>query len=87
MESPETVHELTGRESGLWKVRTHRSEYLFDFDKGTVTRIPGVDAGSTINDGTRPFRRIETCIVGERGRWTMVSDDSYVDYYWQVCRR
>lgn len=26
MESTETAHELTGRESGVWKVQTHRSE-------------------------------------------------------------
>jgi hypothetical protein len=85
MESPDPVLELTGRESGVWKVKTRRSEYLFDFEKGTVTRIPGADAGSTINDGTRPLRRIEICLVGERGRWTMLADDFHVDYYyWQV---
>lgn len=84
MKSPETVNELTGRESGVWKVQTHRSEYLFDLDERTVTRIPGVDAGSTINDGTRPLRRIEICLVGESGRWTMLSDEFDVDYFWQV---
>ncbi|MBC7596361.1 MAG: hypothetical protein H7288_20940 [Kineosporiaceae bacterium] len=84
MEPTETAEELTGRESGVWKVQTHRSEYVFDFDEHTVTRIPGVDAGSTINDGTRPLRRIEICLVGERGRWTMLSDEFETDYYWQV---
>jgi hypothetical protein len=84
MESPEMVNELTGRENGIWKVHTHRSKYLFDFDERTVTRIPGADAGATINDGTRPLRRIEICLVGERGRWTLLSDEFDVDYYWQV---
>jgi hypothetical protein len=84
LEAAETVLELTGRESGVWKVQTHRSEYVFDFGERTVTRIPGVDAGSTINDGPRPLRKIETCLVGERGRWTMLSDEFETDYFWQV---
>lgn len=81
------VMELTGRETGRWKVFTQSSQYLFDFDSGTVTRYPGQAASESINDTTRPLRAIERCKVGERGAWTMHPEGGYadpVDFYWQV---
>lgn len=82
-----TVTELTGQESGRWKVQTQSSSYVFDFDAGTVTRHPGRGAAPTINDLTRPLRAIEQCRVGAGGAWTMRPDGGYsdpVDFYWAV---
>lgn len=84
--APITVEELTGTESGRWRVVTRDSSHLFDLDERTVTRIPGPNAKPTINDLTRPLRLIRQCRVGSRGRWLMEPDslDSPVDYFWHV---
>jgi len=72
--------------SGIWTVHTLHSVYLFDLDHDTVLRVPGLDAGTTINDRTRPLRSIERCRVGETGRWTMRPDwIGVTDYFWQEC--
>ena len=84
IEPPEEVQELTGIESGRWRVFTQGSSHLFDFEAGTVTRIPGPTAWPGANDQPRPIRSIERCKVGERGYWTMKTDgwSPSVDYWW-----
>ena len=83
---PVTAEELTGTESGRWRVVTRDSSHIVDLDERTVTRIPGPEAKPTINDRTRPLRLIRVCRVGSRGRWLMEPDsmDSPVDYFWHV---
>ena len=71
---PVFVTELTGKEGGTWRVVTRDSNHYFDLDFGTVTRVRGANAGPTINDRTRPLRTIDGLRVGERGRWTMLTD-------------
>ena len=83
---PITVEELTGTESGRWRVVTRDSSHLFNLDERAVTRIPGPNAKPTINDLSRPLRLIRQCRVGSRGHWLMEPDslDSPVDYFWHV---
>ena len=83
---PVTVEELTGTESGRWRVVTRDSSHLVDLDEHTVTRIPGPNAKPTINDLSRPLRLIRQCRVGSRGHWLMEPDsiDSPVDYFWHI---
>ena len=83
---PVTAEELTGTESGRWRVVTRDSSHIVDLDERTVTRIPGSAAKPTINDRTRPLRLIRECRVGSRGHWLMEPDstDSPVDYFWHV---
>jgi len=83
---PVTVEELTGTESGRWRVITRDSSHLFDLDERTVTRIPGPNAKPTINDLSRPLRLIRQCWVGSRGHWLMEPDsiDSPFDYFWHI---
>ena len=81
----DTVEELTGREDGIWDVVTRDSVHQFDFDAGTVTRIPGPNARPGINDMPRLLMRIYECSVGQRGYWTMHPDAFDIDRYWQHC--
>ncbi len=81
----DTVGELTGREDGIWDVVTRDSVHRFDFDAGTVTRIPGPSARPGINDVPRLLMRIYECTVGQRGYWTMHPDAFDIDRYWQHC--
>ncbi|MCU1585947.1 MAG: hypothetical protein JWM49_2503 [Microbacteriaceae bacterium] len=84
--SGETRDRLTGDEGGRWRVVTRSgSNHLFDLDAGTVERIPGPNASTSINDTCRLLRTIERCEVGSTGGWTMKSVDFMVDFYWQVC--
>ncbi|TFC25171.1 hypothetical protein E3O25_14325 [Cryobacterium sp. TMT1-3] len=78
-----TVEGLNGDESGVWRVTTVCSSYIVNFQRGTVTRIPGVGSNVTFNDFERPLRTLDTCKVGEAGYWTMKSEDSFADYYTQ----
>ena len=38
--------ELIGSDTGVWKVITETSTYIFDLDSGTGRRIPGEGAGA-----------------------------------------
>ena len=78
----ETVHEFTGDKDGVWRVTTVGSSHIINFQRGTVTRIPGVGRDASINDLERPLRTIEVCKVGEVARWTIQSDDFFTDFYW-----
>jgi hypothetical protein len=78
-----TVEELHGHEGGVWRVTTVCSSYIMNFQRGTVTRIPGIGSNITFNDFERPLRTLNACKVGETGYWTMKSDDSFADYYTQ----
>lgn len=78
------VLELTIEDTGVWIVHTQGSIHIFDLDNKTVTRVPGEERTSSINDCTRPLRTLDVCRVGERGRWTMISDDPMTDHYWHV---
>jgi hypothetical protein len=83
---PVTAEELTGAESGSWRVVTRDSSHLFDLDERTVTRIPGPSASPTVNDRTRPLRHLHLCRVGLRGHWLMEPDsmDSSWDHFWHL---
>ena len=76
------VMELRGTETGRWKVHTRDSVQLFDFDAGTVERIPGPNARPTNVDHPRPLLAIRKCRVGERGFWDIRSHDFLIDSYW-----
>jgi hypothetical protein len=80
----ESADELRLDAIGTWRVFTRDSSHLFDFVNGTVTREPGPNAPSTVNDRARPLRSIEACRLGERGRWTMHTDgwSDSVDFFW-----
>lgn len=80
------VQELTGSETGRWRVFTRNSSHVFDLDAGTVTRIPGPKAWPGANDRPRPIRSIESCKVGDRGYWTMQTDgwSPSIDYWWHL---
>lgn len=84
-DTADTAEELTGREDGIWDVVTRDSVHQFDFDAGTVTRIPGPNARPGINDVPRLLMRIYECTVGQRGYWTMHPDAFDIDRYWQHC--
>lgn len=90
MDDPETetegAMELTGSEGGTWRVVTRDSQHFFDFDKGSVTRVPGLDASPSINDRPRPLRSIDALKVGARGRWSMGTDgwSETVDFFWHI---
>jgi hypothetical protein len=81
---PDQVSELTGHEGGVWRVSTRDSAHFFDLERGTVTRVPGVNAPPTANDRARPLRTIDDVTVGHRGRWTMHTDgwDEEIDFFW-----
>jgi hypothetical protein len=87
-QNTETPTHLTipGDATGIWNVKTRDSMHVFDLDKGTVERIPGPYAHTTINDRPRPVRSVDTLVVGEPGRWTMFTDgwSDTVDYFWHV---
>lgn len=78
------VDELTGSETGRWCVSTRDSTHIFDFNAGTVMRIPGANATPGGNDRPRPLRSIGVCKVGQRGYWTMHTDgwSPTIDYHW-----
>ena len=80
----ESVQELTGSETGRWLVITRDSSHLFDFDAGTVLRIPGPAAQAGVNDRPRSLRKIDECSVGARGFWTMNADEgsATIEYWW-----
>ncbi|TFC18608.1 hypothetical protein E3O19_04365 [Cryobacterium algoritolerans] len=78
------VEELRLDSTGVWRITTVGSTHVLDLVDGTATRIPGPEAAISVNDCCRPLRTLDRCRVGERGRWTMQSDDWSVDYYWQV---
>ena len=79
-----TVDELTGCEGGIWRVVTRGSSHILDLNAGTVTRIPGPGRPTSFNDRTRPLRTLEACRVGNAGRWSMLSDDLMIDFYWHI---
>lgn len=79
------VLTLTGHEGGVWIVTTRDSSYYFDLRLMTVTRRPGPNATRSVHDKRRPIRTIDSCQVGEKGRWTMEAEEwSMLEYYWQV---
>ncbi|MEC5149525.1 hypothetical protein [Cryobacterium sp. GrIS_2_6] len=84
MDSTEEVTKLTGTEGGRWRVWTQGSSHLLDLDAMTVERVPGPGRPASFNDRPRPIRTIEECNVGASGRWTMVSDDPEVEFFWHV---
>ncbi len=75
------VQELTGSEGGILQVHTRDSIHVFDLDAWTIERKPGPNTWASPSDGSRRLRTIERCRVGERGHWTMKSDDYLIDYY------
>ncbi|NYJ18478.1 hypothetical protein [Glaciibacter psychrotolerans] len=81
--TPETVSELTGQEGGMWVITTFAgTTHFMNLDRGTVRRRPAPGRTTSINDVERPLRTLDACRVGEVGRWTMLSDDFFTDYYW-----
>ena len=81
MTAVETVQELTGTEGGVWQVHTRDSIHILDLDAWTVERHPGPSARADPSDAPRRLRTIVRCRVGERGHWTMKSDDFFIDYF------
>ena len=81
MTASETVTELTGTEGGVWQVHTRDSTHILDLDAWSVERHPGPSTWADPSDGPRRLRTIESCRVGERGHWTMKSDDYFIDYF------
>jgi hypothetical protein len=81
-----SVTELRGDERGVWRVTTAKSHYIFDLDEMTVTRHPGKEASTGINDVTRPIDVLVVCQVGRNGFWTMKPEDdmaALLEDYWQ----
>ena len=87
MTASEAVTELTGNESGVWQIHTRDSIHVFDLDAWTIERKPGPNAQADPSDAPRRLRTIESCQVGERGHWTMKSDDFFIDYYFHHSSR
>jgi hypothetical protein len=86
-EPTEEINELTGAETGRWQVWTRDSVHIFDFNSGTVTRMPGPNAESGVYDNQPSvLRDLYTCRVGTRGVWTMEADwrAPYFKYLRQV---
>jgi hypothetical protein len=56
-----------------------------DLDAMTITRIPGPNSSSSINDCERPLGSLEKYRVGATGYWTMRAgaDSDMVEYFWQ----
>ena len=81
------VTEFTGDEGGHWQVWTQGSSYLVDLEAMTITRIPGPDSSSSINDHERPLCILDICRVGAAGYWTMHAgaDSDSVEFFWQIC--
>jgi hypothetical protein len=85
VDTPVPVTELSPDASGTWQVVTRDSTHTFKMDEGPVTREPGPNARrSTIVDRPRLLRTLDTCRVGERGRWTMFTDDPSdpLEFHW-----
>lgn len=82
--APVELTQLTGSEGGTWHVVTRDSIHVFDLDAGTVMRKPGPTATPGSSGVAQPLRNIVTCIVGERGYWTLHTAgwSDTVDYYW-----
>ena len=79
-----TVMELRGNEKGRWRVHTRDSTQIFDFDHGTVERVPGPNARAKPDDHPRRLLGINRCRVGERGYWDLKSYEYFIDSYWAV---
>ena len=79
------VEDLKGNEGGRWRIWTQRSSYLVNLGAMTITRIPGPNFSSSINDCERPLRSLDKCRVGATGYWTMSAgaDSDSVEYFWQ----
>lgn len=84
MDDDKAVTELTGMESGVWRVWTRGSSHRIDLDLMTVERIPGPGRPATVNDRPRPIRVLNACTVGYAGRWSMESDDPDVEFFWHI---
>lgn len=80
----ETFDELPANATGTWRIYTRDSCHVLRLDERTVTREPGPNTDGMFNDTALPLRSIDTCRVGERGRWTMhtTSWSDTVDWYW-----
>jgi hypothetical protein len=75
---------LTGGEVGVWFVYTMGSTYVFDFDAGTIERLPGPNTAVYPYDPPRMLRTIERCVVGAPGVWTIVGDQVVVNFSTQT---
>lgn len=74
-DSMDEVEDLTGVDSGQWQVWTRDSVHVFDFDNGTVTRMPGGDANPGFYDSEPSvLRHLYFCHVGRPGFWTLEAD-------------
>jgi hypothetical protein len=85
-EAEQPTYESLPNKSGRFLVTTASgTQYRFDRERFTVTRIPVPGAAPSVNDGVRPLRTVDACTVGKAGRWTMRSDDpGSIDFYWQT---
>ena len=81
------IDELIGHEGGVWRVLSQRSVYILDLDAGTVIHFSGPGRQSSHNVIARPLRTVDACRVGDGGRWTTLSDDITIDFYWHFTSR
>ncbi|KQV05046.1 metallophosphoesterase family protein [Leifsonia sp. Root112D2] len=80
---PAQVVELTEKMSGRWLIHTIGSHHILDLDRRTIERRPGPNSIATTSDEVHYLRSLNTCRIGERGRWTM-KGDYLTDYYWHA---
>ncbi|MFF2388973.1 hypothetical protein [Agromyces sp. NPDC058104] len=81
VQSEPQVLDLTTQTAGQWQVHTRDSTHIFDLDRRRWLRIPGPHALDW-HRATQPLRSITACKVGERGHWTMRSEEFLIEYYW-----
>lgn len=76
--------ELTLEQSGQWLVMSLTSAHFFDLDMRLVTRIPGIVATEYVTDAGRELRTLDSCRVGEIGRWTMepLAHEGDLEFRW-----
>jgi hypothetical protein len=81
---PQPVTHVTGEENGIWLVYTMWSTYVYDFDAGTIERLPGPHTAIYPCDLPCPLRSIERFVVGAPGVWTIAGDQTTVTYSTQT---
>lgn len=65
------VTNLATQAAGQWKVHTLTSQHMFDFDAGTVTRLPQFRTLPAADRQPMSLGTIEDATIGRPGRWTV----------------
>ncbi|KQQ94569.1 hypothetical protein ASF62_10900 [Leifsonia sp. Leaf325] len=74
MDRPTGARQITNlatQAAGQWRVHTLTSQHVFDFDAGTVTRLPQFRTVPVAERQPMSLGTIEDATIGRPGRWTV----------------